>query len=207
MAFDYTQIESKKAAADTNFFLDANIWMLILAPPIKPSFKQRAYRKFFESILEEPKAKIVLPSLVLSEVINRLLREVHMGKYILKQKKADQKFSQGSDYYKSVFRKTEEFRIAYALICDEIKNYHPSITLIGDNLGSELKFKHILSNLPPGLDFNDFFYFQLCKLNGYVLVTDDKDFWIDGIRIYTQNEALYNKFIQYKVNAPKLVQN
>lgn len=201
MPFSYSKLDFLKATENTNYFLDANIWLKILNPKVKASHKDKVYRNFFDSIISNSKSKIVLPSLVLSEVINRILREVHMGKYIAKQKQLDPSFKEDSGFYKSVFRKTEDFRIAYNLVCDEIKNYHSSISLINDGLGSEFKFKHILKDPPSGLDFNDYYYYNICKKKGYVLVTDDKDFWVEDVMILTQSDTLYNRYISLKVEA------
>ena len=199
MSFSYSKLDYSKATDGANYFLDANIWLKILNPKVKSSYKDKAYRKFFDSILNNNKTKIVVPSLVLSEVINRILREVHMGKYISKIKRKDPLFVVPTDFYKSDFRKTEDFRIAYNLVCDEIKNYHGSITLINDGLGSDFKFKHILKDPPCGLDFNDYYYYNICKKNNFILITDDKDFWVEDVVIYTQSETLYNRFITLKV--------
>lgn len=199
MSFSYSKLDYSIATDGSNYFLDANIWLKILNPKIKSSYKDKAYRSFFDSIINNSKTKIVVPSLVLSEVINRILREVHMGKYISKIKRTDSSFVPTADFYKSDFRKTEDFRIAYNLVCDEIKNYHSSITLINDGLGSDFKFKHILKDPPSGLDFNDYYYYNICKKNNYILITDDKDFWVEDVVIYTQSETLYNRFISLKV--------
>ena len=199
MAYSYSKLDKLKASDNCNYFLDANIWLKILIPKNNLSFKDKAYISFFDSIIENKKAKIVVPSLVLSEVINRILREVHFQKHINKIKKTNPTFELTSEYYKNVFRPSEEYRIAYMLLCDEIKNYHESITLISDGLGSDLKFKHILKDPPAGLDFNDFLYYNICKKNNYILLTDDKDFWVENVEILTQSDTLYDKYIAIKI--------
>lgn len=90
------------------------------------------------------------------------------------------------------------------LLCDNIKSYHESITLINDGLGSDFKFEHILNDPPTGLDFNDFLYYNICKKNNYILVTDDKDFWVEDVKILTQSDSLYNKYIAIKIQESKL---
>ena len=96
---------------------------------------------------------------------------------------------------KNVFRISPEFKIAYSLVCDEIKNYHSTIELLNDGLGVDFKFKHILKDLPSGLDFNDHYYYQLCKKNNFVLITDDKDFWVEDIEIVTMSSSLLDRHI------------
>ena len=73
-----------------------------------------------------------------------------------------------SDYYKNTYRSTEDFKISYNTLCDDIKNYHSSISLINDSFGSDIKFKHVLSDPPVGLDFNDYYYYTLAKNNDYI---------------------------------------
>lgn len=203
MAYNYSKLDKIKAKDNCNYFLDANIWLKVLNPKNNPTFKDKVYISFFDSITQNTKCKIVVPSLVLSEVINRIIREVHYQKHINKIKKTNPTFEPNSDYYKNVFRSSEEYRIAYMLLCDEIKNYHESITLISDGLGSDFKFKHILKDPPAGLDFNDFLYYNICKKNNYTLVTDDKDFWVEDIEILTQSDSLYNKYIAIKSQGGK----
>ena len=199
MAYNFSKAAYYSIKQDTNYFLDANIWLKILQPKVNSSYKDTQYRKLFEKIIANTKCKIVVPALVLSEVINRILREVHLGKYIRNIKKTNPTFVADKNFYKNVFRPSQEFKIAYSLVCYEIKNYHTSIVLINDGLGIDFKFKHILSDPPQGLDFNDYFYYNLCKKNNYVLITDDKDFWIEDIEIVTLSETLLNKSIAVKI--------
>ncbi len=199
MAYNYSKADYYSIKENTNYFLDANIWLKILQPKINSSYKDNQYRKLFEKITANTKCKVVVPALVLSEVINRILREVHLGKYIAKLKKANPSFTQDKDFYKTVFRPSPEFKIAYSLVCYEIKNYHTSVILINDGLGVDFKFKHILSDPPQGLDFNDYFYYNICKKNNYVLITDDKDFWVEDIEIVTLSNTLIDKATALKI--------
>lgn len=199
MAYNYSKADYYTVKSNTYFFLDANIWLKILQPKIKSTYKEDQYRKLFENITKNSKCKVVLPALVLSEVINRILREVHLGKYIANIKKNNPGFTPDKDFYKNVFRPSQEFKIAYSLICYEIKNYHNSVVLINDGLGVDFKFKHILTDPPPGLDFNDYFYYNLCKKNNYVLITDDKDFWVEDVEVVTLSSTLIDKFTSLKI--------
>ncbi len=203
MAYSYSKANFYSVKDNTKYFLDANIWLKILQPKLDSSTKDLEYRKLFEKIAENTKCKIVLPALILSEVINRILRDVHMGKFVSKIKKSNPSFSPDNHFYKSVFRTSPEFKIAYSLVCDEIKNYHSTIELINDGLGVDFKFKHILKDLPSGLDFNDHYYYQLCKKNNFVLVTDDKDFWVEDIEIVTMSSTLLDRNIALIVKEKK----
>lgn len=193
MPFQFSNVDFYSVKDHTNYFLDANIWLKVLVPKVDSSYKDKKYLTLFENIISNTKCKIVVPALVLSEVINRILRDVHMGKFISKLKKANPSFTPDKDFYKKVFRPSEEFKIAYGLVCYDIKNYHNSIQLIPDGLGSDFKFKHILSDPPKGLDFNDYFYYNICKKNNFTIVTDDKDFWVEDVHIVTMSKSLLDK--------------
>lgn len=195
MAYSYSKASSHKVVDGAKYFLDSNIWLKILSPKNKPTHKDRAYTDLFQRIIANNKVKIVVPALVLSEVINRLLREVHLEKFKQKYATKNPQVKIGDDFYKSVFRPSAEFKIAYNIVCDEIKNYHSSYELISDGFGTEIKSKHVLSNPPQSLDFNDHFYYHLCKNQNYLLVTDDKDFWIEGITVITMSDTLLEKDI------------
>ena len=199
MSFNYSKVEFIKAQDNKNYFIDSNIWLKVLSPKLRPSRNDILYRTFFDSITKNTKSKIVVPALVLSEVINRILREVYYGKHIATLKKSNPSFKEDTSYYKNIYRQTEDFKIAYTMICDEIRNYHASIILINDSLGQDFSFKHILKDPPAGLDFNDYFYYQLCKKRNYILVTDDKDFWVENVEVLTQSKTLYDKFIAQQV--------
>ena len=49
---------------------------------------------------------------------------IYYSQLITAIKKNNPNFKLTSDYYKNVFRNSQEYKIAYNLICDEIKNYN-----------------------------------------------------------------------------------
>src|SRR5690554_6798683 len=195
MSYSYSKASTHSIKNQEKYLLDANIWLKILAPKNKLSYKDKGYLLFFEKLVNNTKVRIVLPALVVSEVINRIIREVHYNKHINAIKRQQPNFVEPSDYYKNVFRNTKEYQIAYNLICDDIKSYNVSIDLINDEFGSTFKFKHVMANPPISLDFNDYYYYNLCKKKGYFLVTDDKDFWVEDVDVITMSDTLLNKHI------------
>lgn len=196
MSYSFEKASDHHVIDNNIYFLDSNIWLKILQPKFNPSYKDKQYRLLFQNILSNSKSKIAVSSLVLSEVINRILRDVYMNKMINKIKVDNPDFILPSNFYKITFRPSEDFRIAYNIICDEIKNYHSSIIQICDQFGDRIRFSHVLSNPPINLDFNDHYYYKLCKINKYILVTDDKDFWVDDVQVITMSDTLYDKHIQ-----------
>jgi predicted nucleic acid-binding protein len=201
MSFSYCRASSHTVVDNKLYFLDANIWLKILTPKNNPSFKDKNYRLLFDKIVGNTKVKIVVPALVVSEVINRIIREVYYEKHKRKVLRKTPDFVISKEYYKNVFRNSLDYRVAYNLICDEIKNYHSSISLINDEFGSTFKFKHILKDPPVSLDFNDYYYYNLCKKKNYYLVTDDKDFWVENVDVITMSDTLLNKHIATLITA------
>jgi len=195
MSFSYSKASSHSIKNQEKYFLDANIWLKILAPKNKLSYKDKGYLVFFERLVNNTKARIILPALVVSEVINRIIREVHFQKHIRAIKKTTPNFVPPDGYYKNIFRNSQDYKIAYNLICDDIKSYNTSIDLVNDEFGTTFKFKHVMSNPPTSLDFNDYYYYNLCKKKGYFLVTDDKDFWVKDVEVVTMSDTLLNKHI------------
>lgn len=191
MAFDICKVQNHTNLDGNKYLLDANIWLKILSPHNSKGAKDAIYTKFFSRLTSNNKAKIVLPALMVSEVVNRIIREIYMPKY-LKREGIDPKSITGG-FYKEVYRKSEHFKTSYNLLADDIHNYHSSTVLINDGFGTTIKYKHVLSNPPEGLDFNDYYYYQLAKNNNYILVTDDGDFWVEGIKILTENFTLLSK--------------
>jgi len=195
MSYSYSKASSHSVKNQEKYFLDANIWLKVLAPKNKLTYKDKGYLLFFEKLVNNTKVRIVVPALVISEVINRIIREVHYKKHLIAEAKKTPGFTEPDGYYKNVFRNTEDYRIAYNLICDDIKSYSTSIDLVNDEFGTTFKFKHVMSNPPTSLDFNDYYYYNLCKKKGYILVTDDKDFWVKDVQVVTMSETLLNKHI------------
>lgn len=168
------------------------MWIKLLRPPFDLTPRDKKYLTFFEKFKgSAANPKIAVTSLVLSEVINRIMREVAMRKYIKDNVVAEKDVVPG--YYKQVYRKTDHFKGQYALLCDDIKDYHNKYEFISDSLGDGIKTKDILSNPAPGLDFNDGYYVLLAKHYGFPIVTDDGDFFVEDVQIMTYNNALYQK--------------
>ena len=195
MSYSYFKASSHSIKNQEKYFLDANVWLKILAPKNKLSYKDKGYLAFFEKLINNTKVRIVVPALVVSEVINRIIRDVHYKKHINAIKRQQPDFVEPVRYYKNVFRNTQDYQKAYNLICDDIKSYNVSLDLVNDEFGTTFKFKHVMSNPPISLDFNDYYYYNLCKKKGYFLVTDDSDFWVEGVDVVTMSDTLLNKHI------------
>jgi len=191
MPYRISQIQFHRISDNYKYLLDSNIWIEILTSRNAKSPRHKRYLTFFSQLTSNPNVKIVLPALLVSEVLNRILREVYMSKYAIKNGLNRSQIT--SEYYKTVYRSTQDFKDSYNSLCDDISNYSASLELISDGFGADVSFDDIMSNPPVGLDFNDYFYFNLAKKNNYFIVTDDKDFFVEGIQIITESPSLIER--------------
>jgi len=172
------------------YFFDANLWLKILKPPFNLTAKEEKYLNFFERFKNSPvHPKIVITSLLLSEVINRYLRDVTYTKFIKKSGVSNPDKS----YYKEVYRPSEQFRTDYISLCEDIKAYQHYYELVSDGLGTDVKQKELLTSPPHSLDFNDHYYYRLALKHQYIIVTDDKDFFVPDVEVLTYNNQLIER--------------
>ena len=178
------------------YFLDANVWYYYFNS-INPSNRQKKYIKFVDDIIgfnDSPKPKIIVSNLVISEVVNRSLRSIDMLRYAEDQGDNPQEYSRinKKDYYKTVYRKTEQFRSDYDKRCSDFKDFLGIIEFSKD-CSDLLRPGDILSSKGVNIDFNDRIFIRFAKKYEYIVVTDDGDFWEKNITIYTANNDLLEK--------------
>ena len=172
------------------YFFDANLWLKILKPPFDLSQRDKKYLDFVQKFQNNPNhPKIVITSLVLSEVINRYLREVSYPIFCKAQKVIDP----AKSYYKEVYRNSPQFQTDYVSLCEDIKAFQNFYELVPDGLGTDVRQKDILTSPPLHLDFNDLYYYKLSLKHGYTIVTDDKDFFVENVEVLTYNNQLIER--------------
>jgi hypothetical protein len=161
--------------------------------------KEERYLAFFESVAKHNNnTKIALTSFLISEIVNRYLRDISMKKFAAKN--AVQQID--SSYFKMVYRQDAQYAIDYELLCDDIKSYHNSFVFVSDEFDS-FKARDILKSPPKNLDFNDYLAVKLATKNKAVIITDDKDFWVEDVIVITQNFDLLQKMVQLNI-VPKV---
>lgn len=186
------------------YFFDANVWLAYLeADEGNISTDYALYIKFIDKIVEgnllekenEPKISIVMTSLLLSEIMNRYMRDTAMRKHF------------GKDYrqknFKNDYRPTEHYKTQLSHLLNNFKRFEICFYLLPDNL-AELSF---FENLPTfeyqEKDFNDFYFYQLAKKYDFPIVTHDGDFLDQDIVIITQNSKTWEKIEMFKPNKKK----
>ena len=173
-----------------NYFFDANLWLKILKPQFNLSLKDKKYLNFFQKFSNSThKPVIAFTALLLSEVINRYLRDVTFVQFC----KRNGQTNPDKSYYKEIYRSSEQFRNDYISLCEDIKAYQKMYKLFADGFGTDIRQKDILTSPPVSLDFNDNYYYIMALQNDFTIVTDDKDFFVQGVEILTYNNQLIDR--------------
>lgn len=153
-----------------DIFLDANILIYLFWPTGKHYFEQN-YARVFHSLLKQ-KNKLYVDFLVLSEVINRVIRIEHA--------KTELKFKEFRDSQKG----QETLSDIYLLVKDDILRKFSVAGKVFDKEGIE-------SNLVVDeLDFVDKAILSLCQEHNFVLLTNDRDFKNSNVEILTGNPSI-----------------
>jgi len=193
MAFQNIKDLRFAKAKPQKYFIDANVWIYVLDSFSTLSNTENAYIEFFYSIIEfegETKPKIIMNSLLLSEIINTYMRQVALNQYRIEKGGKIDKVDFKRDY-----RPTEHYKKFYSSVCDDIKGYRDSIEVVDDNFIGNKPFE-ILQEKKLNADFNDYYYYLICKnikqQSTVSIVTHDGDFKFEDIEIITTNQALKN---------------
>lgn len=159
---------------------DANIWLYLFPPPGNPSqFYATQYSKAV-SCLMKANAQPVLAPIVLSEYLNRYCRIEWEGNYKVSFPKF-KNFRQ-SPYFQQVAGPAKIFAL-------RILKMSTVFNLETDNTCLE----HALNDFSTGgTDFNDALLVDLCRKQGFKLLTNDGDFQKGGIEVLTSNQELLN---------------
>lgn len=199
MAYKVKHLDQIKL--DARFYLfDTNLWLKILMPSFSPSQQDKKYLAFFKSFSgNKVGASIVVTPLILSEIVNRYMRDYGML-YSFFKKYPEQKQRYDSlpaiekrSFYKKEFRCHKHFIEVYNNLIDDLMAYDSLLKFENDGLGIDIHKEEILKVQAGQLDFNDNFYIAIARKRGYAIVTDDIDFFVEEVDIYTYNSALYQK--------------
>lgn len=180
---------SKDTLKDSLYFLDANLWLKILKPKFDLNKKDEQYLAYFRKFSPDlSTAKIVVTTMLLSEVINRYIKDVSFRKYCKKNG-----VTESPSYYKQVYRISEQFNSDLTSLTDDISLFSDRIKIVDDGFGNDIQLNDAISYSGKQLDFNDNYAFKLCVKRNYVVVTDDQDFFVPGVKVLTLNNQLLEK--------------
>jgi hypothetical protein len=130
--------------------------------------------------------KIVLTSLLLSEIINAYMRNVAM-----------KSFFGGDDTYKTKDFKSEyrdnvksDFQKQLKDLCSDIASFQDYKIIMDDDFKNIDPFSFLPTLSSTIADFNDLYYFHFFKERNIPIVTHDKDFKFENVTILTSHQAL-----------------
>jgi predicted nucleic acid-binding protein len=165
---DYAHLSGK------DIFVDANVLIYLFWPTGQHSFESN-YAQVFRNLLRQGNS-LYVDFLVISEVVNRVLRIEHL-KLNSNQKFKDFRNSQdGKDVISDI----------YLIVQYDILN---SFKIVGKSFNqSDIESFLIVDQL----DFVDKATVSICSENNLVLLTNDRDFKNSGLDILTGNPHILN---------------
>ena len=184
----------KAAVEPVKYFVDANIWIYSLQKFEDLERWEDKYYQFFFDIVDStitPKPKILLPTLLLSEIINTYLRKFAIPEY----RQINNIPAATVIDFKRDYRPTQHYKDSYEKMMDDISSLHSSIQFIDDH--SIAYNDAVLFNKSIGsFDYNDHLYYSLCvelnKTERIIMLTNDGDYQVNDFEIVTSNRTLLN---------------
>ncbi len=192
MAFNVRDIRKSTPQDNRKYLFDANVWLSVLDDFYLTSGRYKPYIEFFNKIITNkiaPTATIVIPSLLISEIINRVMNDIYYYHFCLDNEPPPGMTKQ--QHFKKVYRSSENYVSDLEELCSNIRDYHNKITFISDDL-DQYTCKALIKNIPSHLDFNDYVYSKIALKQNLIVVTNDADFKVENIEILTTHPSLIN---------------
>jgi len=169
-----------------NILVDANIWISLYPPTSRPtSTISENYSLIFKNLITS-KACPIIDTLILSEYLNCYVRLEHRASW-QKQYPKQKEFRQSADFS----------AVGQAAIKNAMNLL--SFTELRDTLISQVDLSSILEATKAGIcDFNDGVYVEICRKQGWKMLTHDRDMAYGGIELLTTNESLLRSLQQTK---------
>ena len=157
-------------------FFDANIWLYLYCPQGSQDYWVNTYSDIFDRILDA-ESQIYIDVLVVSEFINTFARQewrlagVHSNSF-------------------KTFRSSPNFKPTAEGIAAAVKQIMQHCLPV-ESCFTTLEINELLTDYSTGnFDFNDQVITEICKNNGFTLITNDSDFKTHEISILTANPSL-----------------
>ncbi len=169
---------------DEEILVDTNVW-IFLYPPTKPPASHASqdykYSIIFKK-LREANARPIISSLILSEYFNRYIQCEYRGLWERQYKN------------RKKFRQSTAFTSVGQAATNNIRNIL-TFTELRDTLISQIDLSSILKAIEDGAcEFNDAVYVEICRKQGWKMLTHDADMAYGGIELLTTNESLLGTF-------------
>lgn len=180
MANRYT-LNQINAIAERKVFFDTNVLIYLFWP--SGSFRwENYYSSAFGSLLRQQN-ELCVDFLVVSEIVNRAHR-IEYDKYL--QQNNITKHDLNYKAYRDSKDGKDALSDIYLIINDNILNH---FTIVGRSF-TKADIQSFLTI--KSLDFVDKAILTICKENGYILCTNDKDYCKADIDILTSNPNILN---------------
>lgn len=174
----YTENDIPKIV-DQSLFFDANVLLYLFFTTASASRWQKEYSKIFRLLLNMGQNRLVIDSRIISEVINRALREEYKL-FVAKN---------GETSFKS-YRNSQDGKNKLEQIYDIFDQIILPRFFIEGKIYDKKEIEALLK--VDDLDFNDKLICKLCEEKKYILITNDKDFISSNIDILSANPDLQN---------------
>jgi hypothetical protein len=191
MAFRYFDIRNYKARPNELFLFDANVWIAWLNPKDQNQWHRKPYQKFLNILLNQKEdPNVILLACVLSEVLNRLLKDHYLDIFLRSDDGAAglQKYPEEKDWFKKVYRPHAQFGKDRDTIFDSIQSFSTNLTFCED--GFDTYWFDNLKAAPTELDFTDWQIWEAARELGATIITDDGDFVLENFPILTARKQL-----------------
>ena len=176
MKYSPGAVRSHSFTFQDKLFLDANIWLYLFGPRKPGDRWVRIYTEVFERILNA-NSQIYVDVLVLSEFINAYARTE--WRTVAPHIRSFKDF-RGSPDFKPI---AEDITVGVQQVVNHCSRVESCFTT--------LDMEVLLTDYETGnFDFNDQVITEICKNNGFTLITNDGDFKTQEISILTANPKL-----------------
>jgi hypothetical protein len=200
MAKSIFDIRKASPEKGKSYFFDANVWLMIIQGREKVEPYKRPYIDFFEALVTlsdacsgDNKPIIVVNTALISEAFNAFLRsefdlykERRLTEIGISQQEQRRIKEMG---FKRDFRSLDEYDEAKSEFQSNMAAYWPYIQWLKEE-DTGIDLERLIQQIPGNLDFNDYYYYEICIEKGYTFITNDRDFIVDGITILTCNQHI-----------------
>jgi len=198
-------VSNSPLSAFTGYFLDANIWIELLAGSSglqnQAKDDMAPYRAFVDGIMaawdeviergktgQSTPPKIIITPTILSETVNTYMRNIATAAYFRTHPSPKGK----KNAFKQDYRGIDGYAQQLARLYHDIRAYERYISWEPDLFDKKMAVG-ILSNTAADADFNDYHYQLLVKKWPKVaIITHNKDFAHTIVRVLTANRKLLN---------------
>lgn len=202
MAFELINLQSKSSPMDCFYVFDSNVWLPQLGLPYEKEYAP--FLSFLGKVVKASeltgaKIRILITDLQLSEVFNKLLR--YQGRIAWEnQKKPEPDFNK---FYKEHYRKSPDFATAFTNIKSDFEAIEHALEVVHPS--KIQSYQQLVDFDPQKLDFNDHHILRTAQEYSAILVTNDKDYYGEDVRLATYNSTMIQQYKQDVAEAARIV--